>query len=60
MPRNCAACAITLTEACLQQVPPKLCGLCRLLTPEMLRAYFATWDRAAAETLRKLRQEDAA
>jgi hypothetical protein len=60
MPQNCAACALTLTDACLQRVPPQLCGLCRLLTPEMLRAYFATWDRAAAETLRKLRQEDAA
>lgn len=56
--RACAACTVTLTNACVQPVPPKLCGVCRLMTPEMLRAYFARWDQRAAERLEQLHQED--
>lgn len=59
MDRSCAACALTLTDACVNRLPPKLCGVCRLMPPEMLRDYFARWDQRAAERLEQLRQEGA-
>lgn len=59
MDRSCAACALTLTDACVQRVPPRLCGVCRLMPPELLHAYFARWDQEAAERLEQLRQEGA-
>jgi hypothetical protein len=51
--RSCPACEITLSEACVQQVPLPLCGVCKLLDQSMWETYFGRWNPSVADLIKR-------